>query len=138
MQWHPALNALLNALTGLQLVLGYLAIRRGNREQHKRLMLGAFATSVVFLISYVARTVMTGTHRFWGDGGLKILYLVILFSHMILAAVLVPFVLRTLWLGHKGDFLRHKKIAKLTWPVWIYVSVTGVLVYFMLYQLGPS
>lgn len=134
---HPALNACLNALSAIFLVLGFRAIKAGQRERHRVMMLGAFAASVTFLVSYVARFLISGTHVYPGGGWDKPVYLVILFTHMLAALVVVPLSLRSIWLATRGEFARHKPIARLTWPLWMYTSVTGVLVYLMLYQLAP-
>lgn len=141
MSWetvHPAINAALNATCVVLLVLGRLAIARRDREAHRKLMLGAFLTSTVFLISYLIRFATSGSHRYPGDGWDKIFYLVILFSHMVLAVVLVPLVLRALMLALRGDFAKHLRVVRWAWPIWMYVSVTGVLVYLMLYHLAPA
>jgi putative membrane protein len=135
---HPAINAALNATCVVLLVLGRLAIARRDREAHRKLMLGAFLTSTVFLISYLIRFATSGSHRYPGDGWDKVFYLVILFSHMVLAAVLVPLVLRALLLALRGDFAKHLRVVRWAWPIWMYVSVTGVLVYLMLYHLAPA
>ncbi|HEY0839445.1 MAG TPA: DUF420 domain-containing protein [Vulgatibacter sp.] len=134
---HPLLNACLNATSVLLLAGGFRAIRRGDVTRHKRFMVGAFGASVVFLASYLLRFWLTGSTRFPVEGGWKTLYLVILASHSLLAAVLVPMVLRTVWLPWKGRFPQHRKLARFTFPLWLYVSVTGVVVYLMLYHL-PS
>jgi len=131
----PSFNAFLNATAAALLVVGYLAIRKKNLSLHRQAMQGAFVTSAIFLASYLLRTYLTGTHRFPGDGWLKLTYLVVLFSHMILAVVMLPFIFRTLFLARKSRFAEHRKVAKWTLPMWIYASVTGVLVYFMLYHL---
>ncbi|WP_373049141.1 DUF420 domain-containing protein [Vulgatibacter sp.] len=131
----PILNAILNASAALLLVLGFVAIKRGQRERHKRFMLGAFGASTLFLASYLTRFALTGTTRFPVEGGWKWFYLAILFSHMFLAIGLLPMVMRTLWLPWKGRYEQHRRIARWTFPVWVYVSVTGVVVYFMLYHL---
>jgi putative membrane protein len=136
-QIHPAINAALNATACVFLVLGFVAIRRKDVARHRAMMLAAFTTSSVFLVSYLIRFATTGAHRYPGDGLDKIFYLAILFSHMILAALLVPLVLRALFLGWKQRFADHKRVAKWTWPIWMYVSVTGVVVYLMLYHLAP-
>jgi putative membrane protein len=99
-------------------------------------MQGAFVTSTIFLVCYLTRVYLTGTHRFPGAGWMKAVYLAILFSHMVLAVVTVPLVLRTLYLARASRFAEHRKIAKFTFPVWMYVSVTGVIVYVMLYHLA--
>lgn len=135
---HPAINAALNGTCALLLVLGRMAIARGDRDVHRRLMTAAFATSTVFLVSYVIRFLTTGSHKYPGDGADKVVYLLVLFSHMVLAVVLVPLVLRALQLALRGDFARHVRVVKWGWPIWMYVSVTGVIVYFMLYHLAPA
>jgi len=137
-QLHPALNAALNLTCFIFLVLGRVAIARGDVALHKRRMLGAFITSSVFLVSYLIRVASTGTHRYPGEGWDKTLYLVTLFSHMTLAVVLVPLVIGALRRAFRGDFEAHKRLVRFTWPIWVYVSVTGVLVYLMLYHLAPA
>ncbi|MEZ4366213.1 MAG: DUF420 domain-containing protein [Kofleriaceae bacterium] len=140
MSWeelHPAINAVLNATAAVLLVVGKRAITRGDRDGHRRVMVAAFVTSSVFLASYLARFAISGTHRYPGDGADKLLYLVILFSHMVLAIALVPLVLRSLLLAYRQRFVEHRRLVRWTWPIWMYVSVTGVAVYLMLYQLGP-
>jgi putative membrane protein len=134
----PTLNAVLNATSGTLLVLGFRAIRAGDMRRHRALMLGAVGCSVLFLVGYLTRMALTGTHRFPGDGALRALYLAVLGSHTVLAALAGPLVLRTLWLAWKGRYPSHRRIARLTLPVWLYVSVTGVVVYVMLYHLAPA
>jgi uncharacterized membrane protein YozB (DUF420 family) len=137
-QLHPALNAALNLTAFIFLVMGRIAIARGDDALHKRRMLTAFWASGVFLISYLIRFAMTGSHKYPGTGWDKTFYLVILFSHMVLAAVLVPLLLGALRRALRGDFAGHKRLVKYTWPIWVYVSVTGVIVYLMLYHLAPA
>ena len=137
-QLHPALNAALNLTSFIFLVLGRVAIARGDDALHKRRMLTAFTASGVFLVSYLIRFATTGAHKYPGTGWDKYLYLVILFSHMVLAVVLVPYVIGALKHALGGNFEKHKRIVRVTWPMWMYVSVTGVLVYLMLYHLGPA
>ncbi len=137
-QLHPAINAALNLTCFILLVLGRVAIARDDAALHKKRMLAAFVTSSIFLVSYLARVITTGTHRYPGDGWDKTLYLVTLFSHMVLAIVLVPLVLGALRFAFRGNFAAHKRLVRFTWPIWAYVSVTGVLVYLMLYHLGPA
>jgi putative membrane protein len=134
---HPAINAALNATSAVFLVAGWRAIRAGDRERHRTLMLSALATSAVFLVSYVARFLSTGSHRYPGDGIDKIIYLIILFGHMILAVALVPLALRAVFLGLRGRFPEHRRVVRYAWPIWMTVSVSGVLVYLMLYHLAP-
>lgn len=140
MNWTDALaplNALLNATAGTLLFLGWRAIKRGDRELHRRLMIGAVSVSALFLVSYLTRVALTGTHRFPGEGPLRWLYLAILVSHTILAVAAAPMALRSLALGLHGRFEAHRKLARVTFPIWLYVSVTGVVVYLMLYQVAP-
>lgn len=139
MSWselHPAFNALLNALSGVFLVLGLRAIRARDREAHKRYLLRAISVSALFLVSYLVRVALTGTHRYPGDGIDKIIYLVILTSHTVLAVLCTPFIIRSAYLGLKGRFDVHRRVARLTAPVWLYVSFTGVVVYVMLYHVS--
>ncbi len=133
----PALNATLNGLAALFLLLGLRAVRRGRIERHRTWMLVAATTSTVFLVSYVAYHLRVGSVRFTGQGPVRSLYFSILLSHTILAVVTVPLVLRTLYLGLRRKDDRHRRIARWTLPIWLYVSVTGVIVYWMLYRLYP-
>jgi uncharacterized membrane protein YozB (DUF420 family) len=137
-QIHPAINAALNLTCFVFLVLGRVAIARGETALHRKRMLSAFTASAVFLVSYLIRFLTTGAHKYPGDGWDRIVYLVMLISHMLLALVLVPLVIGALRRALRGDFEAHKKIVKFTWPIWMYVSVTGVLVYLMLYHLAPA
>jgi len=134
---HPALNAMLNGSSALFLAIGRWAIARRRIPLHRSAMIAAFTASGLFLASYLARYAMSGSHVYPGHGWDRTVYLVVLSSHMLLALVVLPLALRTLWLGlHRRD-ARHRRIARWTWPLWIYVSVTGVAVYLMLYQLAP-
>ena len=137
-QVHPAINAALNLTCFIFLVLGRVAIARGDAALHKKRMLTAFAASSVFLVSYLIRFATSGAHKYPGGGWDKYFYLGMLFSHMVLALVLVPLVITALRRAFKQDLVAHKKIVKATFPIWMYVSVTGVLVYLMLYHLGPA
>lgn len=132
----PSVNALLNATSAAFLLAGFVAIRARRIDRHKLAMQGAFVTSTVFLVCYLVRASLTGTHRFPGSGWLKATYLAVLFSHMLLATATLPLVVRTLFLARRSRFSEHRRIARWTWPVWMYVSVTGVLVYLMLYHLA--
>jgi uncharacterized membrane protein YozB (DUF420 family) len=136
-QIHPAINAILNLTSFVFLVLGRVAIARGDVALHKRRMLTAFGASTVFLISYLIRFATAGAHKYPGAGWDKTIYLVILFSHMVLAAVLLPLLLGALRHALRARFDAHKRLVKFAWPIWFYVSVTGVLVYLMLYHLAP-
>ena len=133
----PTVNALLNATSLGLLLLGFRAIKAGQRTRHKQRMLGAVAASGAFLVGYLTRLTLTGTHRFPEVGAVKTLYLAILFSHMLLAALVVPLVAALLLFAWRGRFDRHKRLARWVWPLWVYVSATGVVVYLMLYHLAP-
>jgi putative membrane protein len=137
-QLHPAINAALNFTSFVLLILGRVAIARGDEAAHKKRMLAAFTTSAVFLVSYLIRFATTGAHKYPGTGWDKYLYLTILFSHMVLAVVLVPLLLTALRRALRADFIAHKRVVKFAWPIWFYVSVTGVIVYLMLYHLAPA
>ncbi len=136
----PTLNAILNSISAFLLTIGYVFIKRKNREAHRRCMLGAFATSTLFLISYLTYHIgkQTGPTPFSGQGWIRSFYFTILISHTILAAVIVPLVFVTFARALKGNFDRHRRIARWTLPIWLYVSVTGVVVYLMLYHLYPA
>jgi putative membrane protein len=135
---HPAFNASLNLTSFVFLILGRVAIARGDSELHRKRMLGALTASSVFLVSYVIRFAMSGRHDYPGDGWDRTFYLVTLFSHMVLAVVLVPLVITAVRRALRADFMAHRRIVRFTWPIWVYVSVTGVLVYLMLYHLAPA
>jgi len=131
----PAVNASLNAVSLVLLLAGYHQIRRGNVRRHKRLMICAFAVSVSFLTCYITHRIMVGEYRFGGQGWIRPVYFVILISHVLLALT-VPFLASTvLYLGLRDRITRHRRWAKLTLPIWLYVSVTGVLVYLLLFRL---
>ena len=132
----PSINATLNGASALWIVLGYRSIKTKNIPLHRFAMQSAFVTSTIFLACYLTRVYLTGTHRYPGSGMMKTLYLTILATHTVLAIVTVPMVLRSLFLARKGRFADHRKIARYSLPVWLYVSVTGVVVYLMLYQLA--
>ena len=137
-QIHPALNAALNLTCFVLLVAGRMAIARGDRALHRKRMVSAVTVSVVFLVSYAIRFATTGRHDYPGTGWDRTLYLSILFSHMTLAVVLVPLVVGALRRALRGDFAAHLRMVRFTWPIWVYVSVTGVIVYLMLYHLAPA
>ena len=130
----PALNATLNGIAGMFLLAGFYFIRRGQIARHRASMLAAFAMSTLFLISYLVYHANVGSVPFQGRGPIRTLYFAILISHIILAAAVPPLALVTLFRGLRRDDARHRRIAKITWPIWVYVSVTGVIVYLMLYQ----
>ena len=131
----PTVNATLNALSGAFLLIGYLLIRRRQINAHRNAMLGAFASSTLFLISYLVYHAEVGSRPFAGQGAIRYVYFAILISHVILAAVILPMAIMTLSRGLRGRYEAHKRIAKWTFPTWMYVSVTGVIVYLMLYQM---
>jgi uncharacterized membrane protein YozB (DUF420 family) len=131
----PALNATLNGVAGLLLLAGFYFIRRRQIARHRAAMIGAFAMSTLFLISYLVYHANVGSRPFPGQGPIRTLYFAILITHIVLAAAIVPLALVTLWRGLKRDDVRHRRIAKITWPIWMYVSVTGVVIYLMLYQM---
>ncbi len=131
----PAVNAFLNALATILLVVGYVLIRHGRIRAHQRAMVAAFVTSVLFLVSYVTYHAHAGSRRFTGQGAIRIVYFTILISHVLLAAVVPLLASVTLWRAYCGRFDRHVRIARWTLPVWLYVSVTGIVVYWMLYRL---
>ena len=133
----PAVNATLNATSAVLLLLAYGAIRAHDVERHRKLMLSAAAVSTVFLVCYVVYHARVGSVRFTGQGPVRTLYFAILISHTLLAVAIVPLVLRTLFLGLKGRVPQHRRIARWTFPLWPYVSITGVVIYAMLYQLYP-
>lgn len=128
-------NASLNALSALALFTGFYFIRQKVVDRHRKAMLSAVGASALFLVFYVARVALTGTHEFAGEGLARTVYLTILISHMILAVLVLPFVLRLLWLVRKERFAEHKRLARYVFPVWAYVSITGLLVYILLYQI---
>lgn len=134
----PTLNAILNSISAVLLTVGYVFIKQKNREAHRRCMLGAFATSTLFLISYLVYHFNVGSVKFQGQGAIRTIYLAILLTHTVLAAAIVPLVFVTFARALKGNFDRHRRIARWTLPIWLYVSVTGVVVYLMLYQFFPS
>jgi uncharacterized membrane protein YozB (DUF420 family) len=129
----PALNAGLNATAGVLLFAGWLMIRGGRITAHRRCMLAAFTASSLFLVSYVVYHAQAGSRPFTGQGPARALYFAILISHVVLAAAIVPLALVTLTRALRGDFARHRRIARWTFPIWMYVSVTGVVIYWMLY-----
>jgi uncharacterized membrane protein YozB (DUF420 family) len=131
----PTVNAVLNGTAAALLVAGFFLILAGRREAHRRVMTTAFACSVLFLVSYLVYHFEVGSVRFRGTGTVRTVYLSILLTHTLLAAA-VPFLsLATLFLARRGRFDAHRRLARLTLPVWLYVSVTGVVIYLMLYRM---
>jgi putative membrane protein len=133
----PALNAALNALTALWLVGGLIAIKRRRIRVHRAFMLTAVITSSLFLASYIVYHAHAGTTRFQSHGWIRPTYFTILITHTVLAAAVVPLVAVTLTRARRRRYPAHRRLARITWPVWAYVSVTGILVYFFLYHLDP-
>jgi putative membrane protein len=134
----PTLNAILNATSAAFLIAGYLFIRRRNIAAHRASMVAAVTCSILFLISYLIYHYNVGATSFKGTGWARPFYFAVLISHTILAATIVPFVIVTLRRAFRGQYARHLKVARWTLPMWLYVSVTGVIVYLMLYHIYPS
>ena len=134
----PHVNAALNATSGVLLSLGYYFIRTGQRETHRKCMLGALTSSALFLVSYLTYHFNYGATTFKGPATARIVYLTILATHTVLAVVIVPLVLITVSRALHAKFPQHRKIARWTFPLWLYVSVTGVVVYALLYHVYPS
>ena len=131
----PALNAALNATAAVLLTAGWVNIRRRNIAAHRACMLSAFAASTLFLVSYVAYHAQAAAVPFTGQGWIRPVYFSILITHIVLAAAIVPLALTTIYRAWRGELWRHKRIARVTLPIWLYVSVTGVLVYWMVHLL---
>jgi len=131
----PLVNASLNGIATVLLLVGYVCIRQRRIAAHRAAMVSAFATSVLFLISYLVYHAHAGSRPFPGQGPIRVVYFVILISHIILAATIPPLAGITVWRAYRRRFDRHMKIARWTLPLWLYVSVTGIVVYWMLYQL---
>ena len=131
----PALNATLNATSAVLLTIGYLRIRKGDIRRHRAMMMSACVVSTLFLISYVVYHANIGSKPFPGRGPIRFVYFTILLTHVVLAAAIVPLVLVTLTRGLRARYDAHRRIARWTLPFWLYVSVTGVIVYLMLYQM---
>jgi len=131
----PTLNAILNSLAGLLLVLGFVFIKQKKIAQHKACMLAAFCVSTVFLVSYLIHHWQVGSVPFKGPAGLRPVYFAILIPHVLLAITVVPLALTTISRGLKMNVQKHKQLARVTLPIWLFVSVSGVVVYLMLYQM---
>lgn len=134
----PALNASLNALSTIFIVAGIVFVRRQEIKKHKVCMIIAAIISALFLSSYVAHHAQFGSTRFTAEGWIRPIYLILLATHILLAALNLPMILGTLYFAWRGALDKHRRLARWTWPVWLYVSVTGVLVYLLLYQVYPS
>ncbi len=130
--WLPSANAGFNSLSALCLICGYINIRRGNRVIHMRFMLSATVFSSLFLLSYITYHYFRGDVKFPGQGWIRPVYFFVLISHILLSMVALPLILGTLWYALRNQFRIHRRIARWTFPIWLYISVTGVIVYFML------
>jgi len=134
----PTFNALMNSLSLIFLIIGFYWIKSGNQKAHMKAMWTAFGCSAVFLASYLYYHYNYESNKFGATGLIRSFYFVVLFSHVVLATAILPFILRLLYLAQKGLYQKHKHIARWIWPLWIYTSATGVLVYFMLYHWFPN
>jgi uncharacterized membrane protein YozB (DUF420 family) len=137
MELLPHLIGVLNATMTSLIIVGIVAIRRGQRQRHPKLMLGALCLGVLFLICYVAQTALVGHQRFPGDDWVRSLFLAILASHTLLAVAIVPLVLRTVYLAARRRLEEHRRLARITFPTWIYVGITGLVIYWMNNHLRP-
>jgi putative membrane protein len=126
------LNAIINSIVSVLLVIGLISVKMGRYLLHKRIMIGALVLSICFLVSYICHHLMAGDTRFGGQGSIRYIYFIILITHIFLAAIILPFILFTTYRALTGEWLRHRRLAKITWPIWLYVSVTGVVVYLMI------
>ena len=131
----PTLNAALNTLGAVLLLLGYRAVKAGAHQRHRRLMSAALVTSALFLTSYLIYHYLVGSVPYPRHDWTRPVYFAVLIPHVILAAVMVPFILKAVWHAWRGQFDRHKRLTRWVWPVWMFVSVSGVVVYWMLYRL---
>jgi putative membrane protein len=127
-----AINAAVNAMVAVLLVAAYIAVRKKRYAQHKKLMLAAIYLSVLFLLSYIAHHLLGGETKFGGEGSIRYFYYFILITHIILAALILPFILFTAYHGLTGEYEKHKKLSRYTWPLWLYVTITGPVVYLMI------
>jgi uncharacterized membrane protein YozB (DUF420 family) len=134
----PRLNATLNALSALFLIAGFICIRRRAVSAHRRCMVSAFVTSGLFLVSYLIYHAQVGSVRFQGQGWIRPVYFSILATHTVLAAVILPLAIVTLRRALRAEFPRHRRLARMTLPLWLYVSVTGVIIYWLLYHVGRA
>jgi len=125
-------NAIINSLVAILLIAAYIAVRKKKYQQHKTLMFAAMYLSIAFLVSYIAHHLFAGETKFGGEGAIRYVYFALLSTHILLAAVILPFILFTAYRGLTGEYEKHKKLAKYTWPLWLYVAVTGPLVYVMI------
>ena len=134
--FQPTLNAVLNGIAAILLLAGFVAVKRHRPDVHKRFMVGALAVSALFLMSYLVYHYRVGSVAYPFHDWTRPVYFGILIPHVILAAVMVPFILAAVWFAFRQDFARHTRITRWIWPVWMFVSVTGVVIYFMLYRIS--
>ena len=134
----PAVNATLNSISLVLLVFGFVMIRKGHVTAHKRAMVTAFGVSVLFLASYLTYRFSVGDKKFGGQGWVRLVYFTVLIPHVILAATVPVLASRLLYLGFRGRIAAHKRLARIAWPIWVFVSISGVFVYFMLFKLYPT
>jgi len=125
-------NSIINSCVSVLLILGLFAVKRKNWILHKRFMLSAILLSILFLVSYVCHHLFAGDTKFGGEGFIRYFYYFILITHIVLAAVILPFILFTAYRALSGNYQKHKKLARITWPLWFYVSITGVLIYWLI------
>jgi putative membrane protein len=132
LRFLPAVNASLNATAAVLLLAGWVAIRRGSMRVHRVLMVGAFVASALFLVCYLAYHAVHGDTRYAGAGATRSVYLAVLASHVLLSTTVVPLALTAFWFALRREFRRHRRVTRVLWPIWMYVSVTGVMIFFML------
>ena len=138
LRFMPAVNASLNALSATLLTIGYVFIRRGERRRHQFMMVSAFASSTLFLVGYLGYHYVHGDTKFQGHGAVRAIYLLILATHILLSMFIVPGALTTFYFAWRKSFARHRRIARVLLPIWLYVSVTGVVIFFMLRGSAPA
>ena len=126
------INAIINSAVSVLLLAGLIAVKNRNYLLHKRIMITAIILSCIFLVSYICHHLFTGETKFGGEGSLRYVYYFILGTHIVLAGIILPFILFTAYRSMIGEYAKHKKLARITWPIWFYVAVTGVIVYFMI------
>ncbi|MGK2860603.1 MAG: DUF420 domain-containing protein [Chitinophagaceae bacterium] len=125
-------NAIINSVVALLLIIALIAVKNNKYVLHKKIMISAMLLSILFLVSYICHHLLAGETKFGGEGTIKMIYYIILFTHIPLAGIILPFILFTAYRGLIGEYSRHKRLARITWPVWLYVAVTGVIVYFLI------
>ncbi len=134
----PALNASLNGLSAVLLTLGFIFIKKGNRIAHRNCMIGAFVVSAIFLVSYLTYHYQAGHTTFQDPAWFRPIYFAILIPHVLLAGLIVPMILAALWFAFRDNLEKHRRIARWTWPLWMFVSVSGVTIYLLLYHIFPQ